>query len=160
MKVKVYTSIADYEAFFAHIAQNVLKSYAWIPVLKNAFLWVALFFCFLLFFRFKSGEVGSKLFLSVLTVSVSFFAYAALGKLLDVKAVKCFSPNENGIMIGSKEFEISAEGIKEVHPYGYNFYNWSAVEKIEEVNGSVYVFVDAVLALIFNPESLGPDEKK
>ena len=46
------------------------------------------------------------------------------------------------------------------HPYGYNFYNWSAVEKIEEVNGSVYVFVDAVLALIFNPESLGPDEKK
>lgn len=63
-------------------------------------------------------------------------------------------------MIGPKEFEISSDGIKEIHPYGHNFYNWDVVEQIEEVNGSIYVFVDKVLALIFNPESLKSDERK
>ena len=63
-------------------------------------------------------------------------------------------------MIGPKEFEISTDGIKEIHPYGYNFYNWNVVEQIEEVNGSIYVYVDRVLALIFNPESFKSNEHK
>lgn len=59
-------------------------------------------------------------------------------------------------MIGPKEFEINSDGIKETHPYGYNFYSWNAVEQVEEINGSIYVYVDKVLALVFNPESLKP----
>ena len=77
---------------------------------------------------------------------------------MEAKIAQCFTPNENGIMIGPKEFEITPDGIKETNPYGHNFYNWDVVEKIEEVNGSIYVYVDKVLALIFNPESLKSDE--
>lgn len=79
---------------------------------------------------------------------------------MESKISRCFTPDENGIMIGPKEFEINPDGIKEIHPYGCNFYNWSSVQKIEEVNGSIYVFVDKVLAIIFNPESLKSDEFK
>ena len=112
------------------------------------------------FFQFQSGVMQQKLFFSILTVSIPFFVYVALSKLMEVKAAQCFTPNENGIMIGTKEFEISADGIKEIHRYGHNFYNWDVVERVEEVNGSIYIFVDKVLALIFNPESLKSDQFK
>ena len=112
------------------------------------------------FFQFQSGGIGNKLFYSVLTLSISFFIYVALSKLMETKIAQCFTPNENGIMIGSKEFEITPDGIKEVHSYGYNFYDRGVVEQIEEVNGSIYVFVDKVLALIFNAESLKSDERR
>jgi len=158
LNLKVETSKADYDAFYSYTASKVLKSYMWIPMLKNVFLWLVLAFSCMSFFQFQSGGIGNKLFFSVLTLSISFFIYVALSKLMEAKVARCFTPNENGIMIGPKEFEITPDGIKEAHPYGHNFYNWDVVEKIEEVNGSIYVYVDKVLALIFNPESLKSDE--
>ena len=160
LNIKVETSKADYDAFYSFTASKVLKSYTWIPMLKNVFLWLVLAFSFMSFFQFQSGGIGNKLFYSVLTLSISFFIYVALSKLMETKIAQCFTPNENGIMIGSKEFEITPDGIKEVHSYGYNFYDWGVVEQIEEVNGSIYVFVDKVLALIFNAESLKSDERR
>lgn len=160
MKLKVETTQVDYDAFFAYTASKVLKSYTWIPMLKNVLLWLVLAFAFTSFFQFQSGEIGKNLFSSVLTLSISFLIYVALSKLMEAKISKCFAPNENGIMIGTKEFEIGSDGIKEIHQYGHNFYNWDVVEQIEEVNGAIYVFVDKVLALIFNPASLESDERK
>ena len=148
LNIKVETSKADYDAFYAYTASKVLKSYTWIPILKNVLLWLVLAFSCMSFFRFQSGGIEKKLFFSVLTLSIPFFVYVFLSKLMEIKVAQYFTPNENGIMIGPKDFELSSDGIKEVHPYGYNFYNWDAVEKIEEVNGSIYVFVDKVLALV------------
>jgi hypothetical protein len=160
LNLKVKTSKADYDAFYAYTASKVLKSYTWIPILKNVLLWLVLAFSFMSFFQFQSGGIEKKSFTFVLKSSIPFFVYVVLSKLMESKIAQFFVPNENGIMIGPKEFEISPDGIKELHPYGYNFYHWSAVQKIEEVNGSIYVFVDKVLALIFNPESLKSDEFK
>lgn len=160
MYIKVETTKADYDAFYSHIASKVLTSHCWIPVLKNLLLWLVLAFSFLCFFKFYSNEIGKQVFLSVLTVSVPFFIYVVLNKVMEAEAAKYFVPNENGIMIGPKEFEILPEGIKEVHPYGYNFYHWNVVEKIEEVNGSVFVYVDKMLALIFNPQSFESADAK
>ncbi|MBV2129311.1 YcxB family protein [Arsukibacterium indicum] len=160
MNFKVVTSKADYDAFYAYTASKVLKSYTWLPMLKNLLLWLVLAFSFMTFFQFQSGEIEKNFFVSILTVSIPFFAYVALSKLMEVKAAQCFTPNENGIMIGNKEFEVSADGIKEIHRYGHSFYNWDVVERVEEVNGSIYIFVDKVLALIFNSESLKSDELK
>ena len=160
MNIKVETTKADYDAFYAYTASKVLKPYTWIPVLKSFFLWLVLAFSFMSFFQFYTGAVGKHLFISVLTVSLPFFIYVALSKVMERELEKCFVPNENGIMIGQKEFEILPEGIKEVHPYGHNFYNWDVVEKIEEVNGSVFVYVDKVLALIFNPNSFESADSK
>lgn len=156
----VKTTKADYDAFYAHTASKVLKPYAWIPMFKNLCLWLVLAFSFMSFFQFQSGGIEKKLFFSVLTLSVSFFIYVTLSKFMEVKIAQCFAPNENGIMVGPKEFEILPEGIKEVHPYGYNFYNWDIVEKIEEVNGSIFVYVDKVLALIFNPQAFESADTK
>lgn len=160
MKFKVETTRADYDAFFAHTVAKGLRFYVWIPMLKTALIWFALAFSFMSFFRFRSGDVEKELFFSVLTLSIAFLAYGALSKFIETKIARFLVPNENGIMIGTKEIEISPEGIKEIHSYGYNFYNWDVVEKVEEVNGSIYVFVDKVLGLIFNPESLKSDEFK
>ena len=160
LNLKIKTSKADYDAFYAHTASKALKSYTWIPMLKNVCLWLVLTFSFMSFFQFQSGGIENKLFFSVFTLSILFFIYVALSKFMEVKIAQCFTPNENGIMIGPKEFEISADGIKEIHQYGYNFYDWDVVEHIEEVNGSIYVYVDKVLAIIFNPESLKPDKCK
>lgn len=160
LKIKVNTSKADYNAFCAYTASKVLKPYTWIPMLKNVLLWLVLAFSFMSFFQFQSGGIEKKSFIVVLISSIPFFIYVALSKLLESKVSQCFAPNENGIMIGSKEFEIGPDGIKEVHSYGSNFYDWSSVQKIEEVNGSIYVFVDKVLAIIFNPESLKSDDFK
>jgi hypothetical protein len=160
LNLKVETTKADYDAFYAYTASKVLKSYTWIPMLKNVLLWLVLAFSFMSFFQFKSGGIGKQLFFTVLALSIPFLIYVALCKLMEAKISQCFAPNENGIMIGPREFEISSDGIKEIHPYGHNFYNWDVVEQIEEVNGSIYVFVDKVLALIFNPESLKSDERK
>ena len=160
MNLKVEISKADYDAFYTYTASKVLKSYTWIPMLKNVVLWLVLAFSFLAFFQFQSGGIGNKLFYSVLTISISFFIYVALTKLMEIKIAQCFTPNEKGLMLGLKEFELSPDGIKEVHTYGYNFYSWDVVEQVEEVNGSVYVFVDKVLALIFNRESLTSEKCK
>lgn len=103
MKFKVETTKADYDAFYSYTASKVLKSYNWIPMLKNVLLWLVLAFGFMSFFQFQSGGIGRKLFFSVLTLSISFLIYVALSKLMETKISKCFAPNENGIMIGSKE---------------------------------------------------------
>jgi len=160
LNLTVKTSKADYDAFYAYTASKVLKSYTWIPMLKNVLLWLVLAFSFMSFFQFQSGGIEKKLFIFVLILSIPFFVYVALSKLMESKISQCFAPNENGIMIGPKEFEISPDGIKELHLYGYNFYTWNVVQQIEEVNGSIYIFVDNVLAIIFNPESLKSDEFK
>ena len=158
LNIKVETSKADYDAFYAYTASKVLKSYTWIAMLKKVFIWLVLAFIFMSFFQFQAGGIDKNLFFCVLMLSMPFYIYVALSKLMEAKIAQCFTPNENGIMIGPKEFEISSNGIKEVHPYGHNFYNWDVVEQIEEVNGSIYVYVDNVLALILNPESLESDE--
>ncbi|WP_444888833.1 hypothetical protein [Microbulbifer sp. JMSA008] len=62
--------------------------------------------------------------------------------------------NKDGIILGSREYEIASEGIKETCQYGHSFYGWAVVERIEEVHGAVYIFVDQALALIFTAESL------
>ncbi|MGL1958022.1 MAG: YcxB family protein [Colwellia sp.] len=160
MKLKVETTKADYDAFYAYTASKLLKPFAWIPILKNVVLWIVIGVIFMSFFQFQSGNIDNKLFFATLVISIPFFIYIALGKLMAIKLTKCFTPNQNGIMIGPKEFEISSDGIKEVHPYGYNFYNWDVVEQVEEVNGSIYVFVDKVLALIFTTESFESAEFK
>ncbi len=160
MNLKVKTSKADYHAFCAYTASKVLKSYTWIPMLKTVLLWVVLAFSFMSFFQFQSGEIEKKLFIFVLTSSIPFFAYVVLSKLMESNIAQCFTPDENGIMIGPKEFFLSPDGIKEIHPYGYNFYNWNVVQRIEEVNGSIYVYVDNVLAIIFTQESLKSDDFK
>lgn len=153
LKFKVETSKADYDAFYSYTASKVLKPYKWIPMLKNVFLWLILGIIFSSFFQFQSGKIESKYFYMILIISIPFFSYIALSRLMEMKISKCFTPNQNGIMIGSKEFEINSDGIKETHPFGYNFYSWNAVEKVEEVNGSIYVFVDKVLAIIFTSGS-------
>ncbi len=158
--VKVKTTQADYHAFYAYTASQVLKSYTWIPILKNVLLWLVLVFSLMAFFQFQAGAIEKKPLLFVLATSIPFFIYVALSRLLDVKIAQSFTPNEHGLMIGPKEFEISADGIKETHPHGFNVYHWDSVQQIAEVNGSIYVFVDKVLAIIFNAESLKSDDVK
>jgi hypothetical protein len=160
LNLKVTTTKADYDAFYAYTASYLTKSYCWIPMLKNIFLWIVLAFTFMSFFQFQGDKIDNQVFFSVLTVSISFLSYVALCKFMEIKVSQCFTPNENGMMVGPKEFEIGPDGIKETHPFGHNFYNWDVVEKVEEVNGSVYVFVDKVLAIIFPPESFGSVEFK
>lgn len=160
LNLKVETSKLDFDAFYSHTASKLLKSYTWIPLLQNVFIWVVLAFSFTSFFQFQSGEISKTLFYSILTVSISFLLYVALGKFMETKTAQCFTPNENGIMIGPKEFEITPFGIKETHPFGSSFYHWDVVQNIEEVNGSIYVYVDKVLALIFNSESFESSEYK
>ncbi|WNC67823.1 YcxB family protein [Thalassotalea nanhaiensis] len=160
MKFKVEISKADYDAFNAYASSKLLKSHYWLAVIKNVILWLVLGAIFMSFFQFLSGGIESKYFYTILAISTPLLIYIVLGKLEEHKLVKSFTPNQNGIMIGSKEFEINSDGIKETHLFGHNFYKWNVVENIEEANGSVYVFVDKVLALIFTSESFESKEIK
>lgn len=58
------------------------------------------------------------------------------------------TPKQNGPMIGAKKLSLNEEGIYEENALGHSYYQWQAVESIEENKGDIYIFVDTVLALI------------
>ena len=156
----VNTKKKDYDAFYAYVAKKLMKPYFWLYFLKNLFLWMIMGVFFMSFFQYLSGDSSKYFFHAVLMIGIPFFIFLLLSNVINQKLVKCFHPNPDGIMLGSKQFEITEDGIKETHLYGNSFYKWTVVNSIEELDGTVYVFVDKVLALIFTPESFETSESK
>lgn len=160
IQLKVTTTTADFNAYYAYVAANALKSWKWLCMIKDVLLWAVLTFTLLAFFQYVDGNTSDRLFFSVVFVGLSFIGYVLLSKMIETSLAKAFAPNDNGIMIGAKTFEISADGIKESHRYGDNFYLWDAVERVETVNDTIYVFVDKALALIFNAEAFDSQDEQ
>ncbi|WP_033017772.1 hypothetical protein, partial [Pseudoalteromonas sp. BSi20652] len=156
----VNTKKADYDAFYAHVAKKLMKPYSWLYIVRNIFLWMIIGIFFMSLFKYISGDSSKYFFHAVLMMGVPFFIFLLISNVINQKLVKCFHPSPEGIMLGSKQFEITEDGIKETHLYGYNFYKWTVVNSIEEINGTVYVYVDRVLALIFTPESFESTDSK
>ncbi|WHI53094.1 YcxB family protein [Microbulbifer sp. MLAF003] len=154
MKLKVVTSKADHNNFCDYVVCSRLKSHTWISILKILVVWLAIGLIFMSCVQFKAGKIELSPFILVIVISLAFLFYVALSRLLAVKIGECFTPNKDGIILGSKEYEITPEGIKETCQHGHSFYSWAVVEQVEEVNGAIYVFVDQALALIFTAESL------
>lgn len=160
LKIRVVTSAADYRDFYAHTSAKLLRPFRFVPMLQNVLLWLVLSFCFMTLFQFKDGAVEKKEFWSVFVIGLSFIAYVGLGQWLQHKIAGRFRPNEDGIMLGAKEYELNQDGIKETQRFGWHWYTWDAVEQIEQVNGAIYVYVDKVHAVIFNAQSLASTSLK
>jgi hypothetical protein len=156
----VNTKKEDYDSFYAHVAKKLMKPYSWLYIVKNIFLWMIIGIFFMSLFKYISGDSSKYFFHAALMMGIPFFIFLLLSNVINQRLVKCFHPSPDGIMLGSKQFEITEDGIKETHLYGYNFYKWTVVNSIEEVNGTVYVYVDRVLALIFTPESFESSDSK
>lgn len=160
MKYTVNMKKKDYYAFSAHTAKMLMKPYSWLFTLKNVFLWMFFGILFMSFFQYLTGNTSRYLFHAVLIPSVPVLVYLRLCKVINQKTTKCFQPNLDGIMLGSKEYELTNEGIKEIHLHGYNFYKWSVVQSVKEVDEAVYVYVDQVLALIFTEDAFESAKSK
>ncbi|CAH9056140.1 hypothetical protein PSECIP111951_01401 [Pseudoalteromonas holothuriae] len=57
-------------------------------------------------------------------------------------------PFADGLILGEKTIEFKEDGIYEKSPLAKTFYDWKAVDSLEENSGTLYIFVDRVLALI------------
>lgn len=158
MIIRTTITKRDFEQFNAYTFKKLLKpGFCW-SFLKNVLIWFLTAFIFTSLFQHIFNGKSSIHWPTVFTITIPFMLFIFIGFIENRRVAKCYKPNENGIMLGDKEVEITDKGIKEEHPYGHNFYKWNVVESIEENNGAIYIFVDKVLALIF-PSSAFEDAK-
>lgn len=128
--------------------------------LRNMILWFFLAIGFMFIFQVKATTFESFHWQSA-AIAIAPFLIFIVAYYLNVRKFKMLCiPNENGLMIGEKTIEVNAEGITETNPLGNCFYRWKAIEAIEEYEGSIYIFVDNLLALILPPESFTSEEEK
>jgi hypothetical protein len=158
MIIRTKITKRDFEQFNAYTVKKLLKpGFRW-SFLRNISIWFLTAFIFTSLFQHIFNGKSSINLPTVFTTAIPFMLIIFIGYIERRRVAKCYKINENGIMLGDKEFEISDKGIKEEHLYGGNFYKWNAVESIEEHNGAIYIFVDKILALIF-PSSAFEDAK-
>ena len=62
-------------------------------------------------------------------------------------------PKDGGLVVGKRLLEFGDEGIKDTCELGHFFYKWKAVHEIVSNNGSIYLFIDGLLAQIIPKNS-------
>jgi hypothetical protein len=156
--ITVTTSKAEYNKFCLYTASKIVGRLAWISVFKNALIWVVSFMFIMSLVRFLSNEVSVNYFYIILSFTAILFLYIGLSKIFESLIMKRYQPYEEGIILGEKKYRIDKNGIFEKNKFGDSFYSWGAVDRIDNNGGSVYIFVDNVLALIFSEDSIENDQ--
>ena len=117
--------------------------------LKRSFGIATFFIIVWLFILNKNGPFN---ILSILVQLIVF--YAAWGLLifllrqLTIWKIKKY-PDENGALLGKKTYQLSDEGIREITDNSETLTKWKGIQRIEETNEYVFVFVDRIAAYIF-----------
>ena len=127
--------------------------------LVNFIIWFCLafgFFSLLNYFNIKLSHFHRP---SAILAAIPFLIFAFYF-MRNVKKIEQGSiPNDNGLVVGKRRLEFGEEGIKDTCELGHFYYKWKAVQDIVSNNGSIYLFIDGLLAQIV-PKSSFKDESE
>ena len=57
-------------------------------------------------------------------------------------------PDDNGSLLGKKEFELSADHISYIDRDSAGQYKWTAIKSLEESKSAFYLYIDANMAIV------------
>lgn len=128
--------------------------------LKKMLVWFFIAVIFMLIFQGKGINFNGFHWQSA-AIAIAPFIIFIIVYIFNMRRFKMLCiPKENGLMLGEKTIELNADGITETNAFGQCFYRWKAIEAVEEHQGSIYIFIDNLLALILPPGSFATAEEK
>ncbi len=131
-----------------------------VEFIKNVILWCIAAIAFMFVFQIDSISLSSFHWPSAAITALPFVVFIVAYSSNMRKLRQSSIPNENGLMLGEKTIEFSADGITEKTQCGSFFYKWESVGSVEDNNGDLYIFLDKLLALIIPSASFSSDIEK
>lgn len=127
--------------------------------LKRSFGIATFFIVVWLYILNKNGPFS---IISILVQLVVFYAcWGVLIFLLRQLAVWRIknSPDTNGALLGTKQYQLTDEGIKEITEISESLTKWKGIQKIEETSEYIFVFIDRIAAYVFPKRAFGSKEE-
>ena len=125
-------SLACFKKYSSYAVKRVCNSpSAPRSFITNMLLWFFLAIGFMLLFQIGSVDFSKFHWPSALTVALPLLIFIGYSSYNIYKFQKLSFPNSDGLMLGTKEIEFDADGIRETSKLGNSFYHWDAVEAVE-----------------------------
>ena len=158
MELEINYELSDWLEFHKFLERRICRdSRAWWDSLWVSFLvWFLVAFSFFTFFQ-SNAEFSWPTAFIVALVSLYFVTQLVLGA---IKVKRACQPMASGTFLGHHKFIVGEGGIKSTGADYEATHNWSAVQRVENTDKAIYVFIDSSSAFIFprskveNPEEL------
>lgn len=114
----------------------------------NLLVWIVVAVVILLILQSKEFSLSKFHWPTALLTSVPFLVIIAAYISYLKGMAKNTLAKENGPMLGKRIIEIDESGIKDTNSFCSSIYKWEALEEVVIHEGSVYLFLDTMLAQI------------
>ncbi|WHI48424.1 YcxB family protein [Microbulbifer sp. VAAF005] len=119
----------------------------------NLIIWICIAFGFLFLLNYYDIKLSQLHWPSAIFATIPFLIFTYLF-MRNMKRIELGSiPRDDGLVVGKRVLEFSNDGIKDTCELGHFFYKWKAVQEIVSHNGSIYLFLDTLLAQIIPKSS-------
>jgi hypothetical protein len=155
-------SIEDIQTFYKFVFKrnSKQKTRSWTRGLINLLIWFILAAGILTVIKKLDFSFFQLHWPTAFVVAIAFFIFIVVFIIEFKMLSKASMPTKDGLIIGHREIELSAEGISETTALSTNFFKWAAVDEVALHNKNVYVFFDTALALILPSSSFFSDEAR
>lgn len=145
---------------FAYARVTQSKSRGVKPLLFNVCLWLLMSVVFIVFMQTTEFTLSSFHWPTAVLVSFSFlmFIFIYFVKIRNIQ--KHSFPEQDGLILGKRTLEIDDSGIKDLSQHGSSLYYWKSLKEVAEDEGSVYLFLDTMLAQIIPASAFGDKEER
>ncbi len=106
--------------------------------------------------RLLQGQdvLGLTLTMGVIAV-IWFFAYPPIfDRRVESQIRRALNEGSNRGLVGEHTLTITPEGLRSTSPGGDSFYKWASVEKVEQTESYIFVYVASVQAIVIPKQTL------
>jgi hypothetical protein len=158
MELEIKYELSDWKTFQEFVEKRICKESKawWDSMWVNLLLWFLLALTFFIFFQSGTGFNWPTAAIVAFAL-LYFFASIALN---GIKAKRACQPSEGGAFLRHHKFIVNDEGITTIGADYEAKHKWSIVQRIENTEEAIYIFIDTIHAFIFplskvaNPKEL------